>query len=163
MRHPGSRDDLAGIEAEVERAGQRLVVRFTLTGPIKALRIPEARSPGFTDGLWRHTCCEMFIARPGTAAYHEFNFSPSGEWALYGFSDYRNGGPLAGPVPVIRTRTGDQALRLEAEVQWPPGKLLLGLSAVVEAGDAALSYWALRHAPGKPDFHRREAFALELE
>ena len=34
--------------------------------------------------------------------------------------------------------------------------------AVIEENDGRLSYWALRHAPGKPDFHHPEAFALEL-
>jgi hypothetical protein len=34
---------------------------------------------------------------------------------------------------------------------------------VIEEIDGALSYWALRHAPGKPDFHHRDAFALELD
>jgi hypothetical protein len=33
---------------------------------------------------------------------------------------------------------------------------------VIEAADGSLSYWALRHPPGKPDFHHRDAFALEL-
>jgi hypothetical protein len=42
------------------------------------------------------------------------------------------------------------------------GRLRIGLSAVIEGKDGALSYWALRHAPGKPDFHHRRAFALEL-
>jgi hypothetical protein len=40
--------------------------------------------------------------------------------------------------------------------------LSLALSAVVEERNGALSYWALRHSPGKPDFHHPEAFALEL-
>jgi hypothetical protein len=39
----------------------------------------------------------------------------------------------------------------------------LGLSAVVEATDGGLSYWALRHPPGKPDFHHIDAFALQLD
>jgi hypothetical protein len=26
-----------------------------------------------------------------------------------------------------------------------------------------LSYWALRHAAGKPDFHHRDAFAMPLD
>ena len=43
------------------------------------------------------------------------------------------------------------------------GKLKLGLSAVIEGADGGLSYWALRHPPGKPDFHHPEAFVLELD
>jgi len=57
-------------------------------------------------------------------------------------------------------------LELDAEICQeflPPGRpLRLGLSAVVEDADGELSYWALRHPPGKPDFHYTDAFALQL-
>jgi hypothetical protein len=33
---------------------------------------------------------------------------------------------------------------------------------VVEEKDGLLSYWALNHPPGKPDFHHPDAFVLEL-
>jgi hypothetical protein len=42
-------------------------------------------------------------------------------------------------------------------------KVVLGLSAVIEDESGALSYWALRHVPGKPDFHHPQAFAMELD
>ena len=38
----------------------------------------------------------------------------------------------------------------------------LGLSAVIEERNGRISYWALRHPPGKPDFHHPDCFALEL-
>jgi hypothetical protein len=38
----------------------------------------------------------------------------------------------------------------------------LGVSAVIEESDGAKSYWALKHAPGKPDFHHADSFAYEL-
>lgn len=38
----------------------------------------------------------------------------------------------------------------------------MGLSAIIETNDGTKSYWALRHPPGKPDFHHRDCFALEL-
>jgi hypothetical protein len=40
--------------------------------------------------------------------------------------------------------------------------LQLGLTAVIEDDSGNLSYWALRHAPGNPDFHDPDGFALEL-
>ncbi len=49
-----------------------------------------------------------------------------------------------------------------AEPSEPRVALALGLSVVIEEESGALSYWALRHAPGKPDFHHASAFALEL-
>ena len=100
-------------------------------------------------------------------AYREFNFSPSSEWGAYAFHGYRKGGALQvelDPAIMVR-RTGDR-LELDAGVRWdflPPGRALrLGLSAVLEDADGLLSYWALQHPPGKPDFHHADAFALQL-
>jgi len=61
-----------------------------------------------------------------------------------------------------------RALTLEALARLPVlagakgCRLHLGLCAVVEDDVGGLSYWALRHPAGRPDFHRPEAFALEL-
>jgi hypothetical protein len=33
---------------------------------------------------------------------------------------------------------------------------------VIEETNGRLSYWALAHPPGKPDFHHSDCFALEL-
>ena len=41
-------------------------------------------------------------------AYREFNFSPSGEWAVYDFRSYRNGGVLENeraPGTVVHSNT----------------------------------------------------------
>jgi hypothetical protein len=38
----------------------------------------------------------------------------------------------------------------------------IALSAVIEEKDGTKSYWALKHPPGKPDFHHRDCFALTL-
>ena len=40
--------------------------------------------------------------------------------------------------------------------------IALGLSAVIEEADGNVSYWALAHPPGKPDFHHSDCLALEL-
>ena len=99
--------------------------------------------------------------------YREFNFSPSGEWAVYAFRSYRVGGELDVELaPGIVVRRTMNRLELDAEICQdilPPGRpLRLGLSAVMEDADGELSYWALRHPPGKPDFHHTDAFALQL-
>ena len=39
----------------------------------------------------------------------------------------------------------------------------LGPGFRIEDEAGALSYWALRHPPGKPDFHHPAGFALELD
>lgn len=146
----------------------RLMLRYGLEGDISSLRIPDPRSSRRASGLWQHTCFEIFVMAEGGHGYHEFNFSPSGEWAVHAFRDYRDGGELEIELtPGIRVRKTMNRLELDAEIRrhyLPPGRLLrMGLSAVVEDADGVLSYWALRHPPGKPDFHHADAFALQME
>ena len=145
-----------------------LTLTFMLGGDLAGLHIPEPRSPRYADGLWRHTCFEAFVMAGEGPGYREFNFSPSGEWAVYAFRNYRDGGELEiEPAPGIVVRRGVNRLELAAGICHdflPPGRgFRLGLSAVVEDAGGKLSYWALRHAPGRPDFHHTDAFALQLE
>jgi hypothetical protein len=51
---------------------------------------------------------------------------------------------------------------LEARIELPHGAKRLGLSAVIEAVDGAMSYWALAHPSAKPDFHHPDSFVLDL-
>ena len=144
-----------------------LMLTFCLVGDISGLTIPESRSPRRADNLWRHTCFEAFVMEGEGPEYHEFNFSPSGEWAVYAFRGYRNGGGLENELSpgIVVHKTMDR-LELGAEISQgllPHGRpLRLGLSAIVEDVDGILSYWALRHPPGKPDFHHTDAFALQM-
>jgi hypothetical protein len=162
---------VGGIGVRVRRTADRLHLGYVLEGNLAALHLPAPERPGFRDGLWRHTCFEAFVARPGEAAYHEFNFAPSGGWAAYAFSDYRQAAPqatLSNLEPHVRLRRDAARLELDAELPLArigavQGALRLGLSAVVEADDGSLSYWALRHPTDTPDFHHRDAFVLELD
>ena len=101
-------------------------------------------------------------------AYHEFNFSPSGEWAAYAFHRYRErAGDLPQLDPGIAARVDAARLDLTATIvnsllPTTSGALRVGLCAVIEDAAGALSYWALKHAADKPDFHQRTAFAVEL-
>jgi len=155
------------INVVVEASGS-LMLTFRLMGDISSLNIPEARAPQSADDLWRHTCFEVFIMKGEGPEYSEFNFSPSGEWAVYAFRDYRDLEVLEHELaPGIMVRRTLDRLELEVEISrdFLPqnGPLRLGLSAVVEETDGVLSYWALRHPPGKPDFHHPDTFILQMD
>ena len=160
---------LRGVEVMMgESASGSLTLVFGLSGDLSALRIPEPRPPRQARELWRHTCFELFVMAGDGPGYREFNFSPSGEWTVYGFRGYRDGGELAVDLqPGVRVRTSENRLELGAEIHrdfLPSDRLLrVGISAVVEDADGGLSFWALRHPPGKPDFHHTDAFAFEME
>ena len=165
------------IAARVSRMPDgMLAVTYIFEGDLDRLRAPLRRAPRTADRLWQHTCCEIFVARHDLPAYHEFNLSPSGEWAAYAFQRYREGAPLAEKAnaeelnPQIAVRDSAKKLELDALIRLDRlspehrvAKLSLALSAVVEEKDGLLSYWAIKHPPGKPDFHHADAFALELE
>lgn len=148
-----------------------LTLTYVLTGDLNALRIPQSQPAGRADGLWQHTCFEAFIRVQDSPAYREFNFSPSGQWQAYAFTEYRVGGllqPAAEPLIACVAELGRlmPTLTLTATIQaadLPPGNTLrIGLAAVVESAAGDMAYWALHHAPGKPDFHHPDTFALEL-
>lgn len=140
---------------------------YSLSGQLGALRIPSPCPPAFTDGLWQHTCLEAFIGAPDRPAYREFNFAPSGAWAVYDFEAYRARNLAYQPVemPHIELTHDTDRLCLDATVPaalLPPGPWQIGLTAVIETRAGEISYWALAHPDPKPDFHRHEAFCLSL-
>jgi hypothetical protein len=174
--HPDTHSEAArAIVARIRRTRRgTLALTYLIGGDLARMKIP-AHASARPDQLWRHTCCELFIACHGQAAYHEFNFAPSGAWAAYAFTRYREGAPLAAargspPVTGVTARKSANQLELGASIRLDRlsplharAKLSLALSTVVEDRDGALSYWAIRHTPGRPDFHHPDAFALELD
>ena len=153
------------------------VLRFdySLDASPGRIRIPPRRPSLQTDELWKHTCFEAFIA-PATGGdeYRELNFAPSTEWAAYAFTSYRKGMTrLALPVaPRIEVSEAGSQLTVQSRIgiagllpeSWrvPGTKLRIALAAVIEDDGGNVSYWALRHAPDKPDFHHSAGFILEV-
>lgn len=161
------------LDADVAwSAGGCLHACFTLRGDLSMLRLPRRRQGRRRDGLWRSTCFELFVAAPAGERYLELNFSPSGDWAAYGFRRYRSLGSVRRPPlnPVMRVGRAGNVLTLAVAVAltpWfapvAPRALRLGLAAVVEDARGSLSYWAAHHAAEHPDFHRSASFALRLQ
>ncbi|HEY3813092.1 MAG TPA: DOMON-like domain-containing protein [Caulobacteraceae bacterium] len=158
---------VTGIEVEVNRDGSKLALRYRARGRIADVLLPQAAAPARRDDLWKHTCFEAFL-RAGGGGYVELNLSPSSEWAAYRFTGYRAGlTPAAVPAVTVTTERGDGLFELNASVDVG-GEIVFdtpaafGLSAVIEDVSGAKTYWALAHAPGKPDFHHPDAFASEL-
>jgi hypothetical protein len=165
--HPDFRcDPVSVIAVEIARpAPGRLTLRYALTGDVAGLWLPAPAAPERTDELWRHTCFEVFLRSPEGEAYYEFNFALSTQWAAYRFDSYRQGmapaeGIAAPHIALAATHDGfdlDVALDLPREGPWR-----LGASAVIETVEDRVSYWALAHPAGRPDFHHPDCFALEL-
>jgi hypothetical protein len=161
---------VTALTAEALRPGPSLLrLRYRLAGDLAGVVLPPAASPERTDGLWRTTCFEAFVGTPGGEAYVELNFVPSTRWAAYAFDRYRDGMRPADAAPSsIDASVTDDILELTAAVDLTAAGLPLdapwrvGLAAVIEERGGPISYWALAHPPGRPDFHHRDGFTLEL-
>lgn len=155
------------VAASVALTELQLRVRYRLAGaPLVAL--PAVTAPKRADGLWEHTCFELFVSVPGQQRYLEINAAPSNEWAMYGFSAYRE----RENTPELRRQIAtvvegslcylDLAVELGPWLGDRPDSLDVGPTAVIEERCGRLSYWALTHPGDVPDFHRPEPRVLSL-
>jgi hypothetical protein len=151
------------LQVEIDLSHPGLVTLwYTVFGSVDELVLPQTNPPSRADRLWETTCFELF-ARARGGAYHEYNFSPSSDWAAYRFGGYRDGRealPLQHEPIISYTKVGSFELHVTLPVEL--GDSRLGLSAVIEERNGRMSYWALAHPPGAPDFHHPDCFALEL-
>jgi hypothetical protein len=157
---------VSAIEVDVARpAPNELALTYRLTGVIAGLVLPAQAAPARTDELWRHSCFEAFVQPKGGEGYFEVNLAPSTRWAAYRFDGYRQGMAPALGDPGIAVTTGAQSLEVRAaltlaEAASAPWRV--GISAVIEEAGGRISYWALAHPPGRPDFHHDAGFVVEL-
>lgn len=145
-------------------ADGRLMLRYKVEGSA-SLVVPKPAPSERADDLWKQSCFELFLY-DGEGRYREFNFSPSRQWAAYGFTGYRSQMQPIDPVrpPEVLAEKGNDLFVLtvfldQAELA---GASRAALSAVLEEPAKRLSYWALRHNGERPDFHDPACFQLAL-
>jgi len=171
--HPDSRCSAAArVEVEIARPrDDSLVLSYIVTGKMSDIRMPHATTAARSDELWRHTCFEAFVRASSGAEYYEFNFAPSTQWAAYRFSSYRSGMCVAAEIsaPPIEAQSSPDRYTLQVSLELNRlselprnASWLLGLSVLIEDTSGRMSYWALVHPPGKPDFHHADCFAHEF-
>jgi hypothetical protein len=163
---------VAQIEVKVARpSADRLVLSYVVTGEISGIGMPPSAGAKRGDELWRHTCFEIFIRGSSGAEYYEFNFAPSTEWAAYRFNGYRSEMSVADEIDAASIEMQSNPDRFTLQAIVPIDRLSallrntpwrLGLSAVIKDKAGNMSYWALAHPPGKPDFHHEDCFAYEF-
>jgi len=154
----------------VHRHEGTLELQYQAEGEFENVLVPVAAASRRTHELWRHTCFEAFIRCAGSEACIGLNFSPSGEWAIYRFSGYRQSmTAVESTAPRIFVHREDGMLRLGAIVELEAlheltteGALELALSAVIEESNRRLSYWALVHPTTMPDFHHADGFVMRV-
>jgi hypothetical protein len=175
LPHPSQKADAprAQLHATLVINGSDLSAEFEYVNDpneSSALVIPALHegSPSRKDNLWQATCFELFLQPESRNNYWEINFSPRGDWNIYAFDGYREG-------MKNETRLGAVQLNeLQAEEKRCVCKfnvsllglalrhfeMRIGLTAVIQTSDGKKTYWALKHASEKPDFHKPESFTF---
>lgn len=152
---------VSALTVDVQRRGDELSLRYVLDARLNQLRIPSLAPPVRADELWMHTCFEAFLRDAEGEGYREFNFAPSMQWAAYRFEGYRAQMSDADTEIGVNVSMGGNQLQLTAFVPLANASRL-ALTAVIEDATGQKSYWALAHAPGKPDFHHSAGFVCDL-
>lgn len=157
-----------------------IVLTYLLEGDLTDLHLPRPSTcPERRDLLWQTTCLELFVAQAGGDDYWEFNLSPTGDWNVYHLERYRQGLTPEPAYTHLPFQVQRDALQMTLTLRCPlppalaerPAKppvqpggtgLEVGITAVVQATDGTLSYWALNHPGPEADFHHRGGFRIKL-
>ena len=158
------------ITGTIARHGDTLSIDCAIRGTPSELAIPSPEDPPERrDRLWEDTCLEIFLAAAGSEPYWEFHLSPAGHWNVYRFTGYREGRaeePAFSTLPFL-VRREPEAVRLSLDLGLarilPAGTPIeAAVCAVVRTASGKTTHWALAHTGPRPDFHRRDGFAVTL-
>ena len=158
------------VSGNLQLSKTQLNISFQLTGSINALQLPEESStPSRTDKLWENTCFEVFVARPQDQNYWEYNISPSHNWAVFHFTEYRSAKSDELSVDKIMIKShsvSPNQYQIHSNLPLPEalhGKnLQIGVSTILRDRQNSIYYYALAHLRQNPDFHDRNCFTLLL-
>jgi hypothetical protein len=143
-----------------------LMIHYQVFGDFDKIQIPPAiKEPTREDNLWENTCFEFFIGMVNFPVYWEFNLSPSGNWNVYSFSNYRKAmkpEPAFSSLPFQFTKESDHLyLKIKTDLDKiinNPQAIEIAITMVIKDDNEDISYWALQHTGSKADFHRRDSF-----
>lgn len=151
------------LQTQVEIKGNELHLLYQVKGPLNKLLLPKLNSSSlFKDELWKHTCLEFFVKNLNSTEYTELNFSPSGDYAVYHFKNYRERdfSFKNAAIPQIHSSLTNSLFELKAKIPLVKGEI--SLTAVIEDQNQGISYFALAHKKERPDFHDPASFIVNL-
>ena len=159
--------DKLSIDAKLEAQSQGFLLTFEIKGSgTEFISIPGAATlPICKNELWKETCFECFFGVANSKKYFEFNGSPSGNWALYSFEDYRQGmkdGVLTSPPELKKFEKSSGMISCVWQIPYFSEELIqnASITAVIKSTQSSdiPEYWALKHSGDQPDFHLRSSF-----
>ena len=166
------------IAGNIFRTNNQLNIKYILSGNLSTIVVPPVNNNSRRKyDLWEHTCFEFFLKPKNTNKYWEFNLSPTRNWNVFRFSNYREN--IAEEMAfdslpfTILQREDIFTIELNIDldkivlhsdaVELAPQKDLdIAITAVVEDKDNQLIYWALAHPVTEADFHHPDGFIVSL-
>ncbi|MCI5146759.1 MAG: hypothetical protein D3923_14845 [Candidatus Electrothrix sp. AR3] len=176
MLHPFQKESLVAhlqIVGTLVRSTTDLQVSYELRGNLDSVCLPFAHptttTPHRRNNLWQATCFEFFVAASGSPQYWEINLSPSGDWNVYAFTDYRHGMQEEEALTALPFTVRQQAECYRLELDFPLAQLIasdqsieVAVSVILQGHNGQRSFYALTHCGSQPDFHQRESFLVRL-
>lgn len=175
------------ITGKITRNRNKLQIHYLLAGDLSAIAnstvastrgtratrclafSPPTATPTRQHDLWENTCFEFFLGIKNTTKYWEFNLSPSGDWNVYRFIDYRQGMEEETAITSLpfelKMRSHFWQLDLEFDlnrITVDEPDLDLGITTVIRTKKNQVTYWALSHPGMEADFHQRDSFITKL-
>jgi len=146
-----------------------LSLSFYVTGNIESLKLPKTIDrPHREDELWNTTCFELFLSQDNLPRYHEFNYSPSGHWQSYSFTQYRAGKNECKHLTLIKSQLSKEPNKLCINLELAyashdivTNNMKMGISCVLHDLSGAYHYYSLGHSL-KADFHNKRFHLLNL-
>lgn len=160
--------ELLNLSGCISQSDHRLILQYDLFDSQSQILMPAKKLPDRQHNLWETTCFEFFIGAQNDRAYWEFNLSPSGDWNVYRFDDYRSGmqeESAFSSLPFeVETRSHHTTLTIELDLTLIQlsSPLEISVTAVIEQLNHNITYWAIEHCGSEADFHIRDSFALKL-
>ena len=146
-------------------------INYQILGNVGNVLFPQtSATPRRKNQLWETTCFELFIAESQNSAYWEYNLSPSKDWAVLRFTDYRENKTddfAISNIDIVTKIDNTRHFQLNSSLPLPDNlighDLCVGISAVIQDNSDNIYYYALRHCNQQPDFHDRNSFSITLK
>lgn len=156
------------VKTEVQR--QSWTWEFELFGNLSEIILPSFESKKKRqDELWKSTCFEAFVEL-SEGGYLEFNFSPSGNWNCYHFTNYRENMRQFSEVELLEfkasclpTAPDHYSCRISVQIELPLVITKMGMTSVIKNHNGEINYWALKHSGEKADFHRSQDWLFSFD
>jgi hypothetical protein len=166
------------VSCDLNRKSTEIHLKLKVSGPLAEIDWggPSVSPPSRGKDLWHKTCFELFIAEKNGLRYHEFNFSPEGQWDFFAFDNFRASSAAADAYArdfevVVGPQKRDSTTFIANYSVLPAHgsflHFLLGsaqfefqIATILKPRAGDNLFFAVQHSSDtKPDFHERKAFS----